>query len=209
MATPRVLTSFSKAPDASLKIVGIGVIQGLTGNPAFPNPLVPLATLQTAIDEFSDALSDQAQGGTVATARKKDKRVALVTLLRKQAGYVEDNCGGNLATLLSSGFAAASTSHTRTALAKPSAMRIVNGNSGQLLVKIKPVANAKCYELRYAVVGADGSIGPWQNGGLGTNSRALALNNLTPGTVYTIQVRAIGGATGHSDWCDASSHMSL
>ena len=174
------------------------------------NPLVPLAALQMAIDEFSEALSAQAQGGTVATARKKSKREVLVTLLRKLAGYVEDNCGGSLTVLLSSGFTAISTSHTRSALVKPHITRIMNGcYSGQLLVKINPSPNAKCYELRYATVGSDGSIGPWQNGGLCTNSRALALNKLTPGTNYMVEVRAIGGATGYSDWCDATSHMSL
>lgn len=209
MANPRVLISFSKTVDNSLAEFAGAVLQGLTGNSAFPNPPVSLTALRDGITEYTEALVAQVQGGTMATAHKKKKRAALVTLLRKLARYVEDNCDGNLATLLSSGFTAASTSHTRTALAKPRAMRIVNGNSGQLLVRIKPCANAKCYELRYAVVGADGAAGPWQSGGLATNSRALALNNLTPGTTYIIEVRAIGGTTGYSDWCDASSRMSM
>jgi len=42
-----------------------------------------------------------------------------------------------------------------------------------------------------------------------TNSRSMPLNNLIPGTNYTVQVRAIGGSTGYSDWSDAVSHMSL
>ena len=51
--------------------------------------------------------------------------------------------------------------------------------------------------------------GPWQSGGLFTNSRSMPLNGLTPGTNYTVQVRAIGGSTGYSDWSDPVSHMSL
>jgi len=35
------------------------------------------------------------------------------------------------------------------------------------------------------------------------------MTNLTPGTTYNVQVRAIGGSTGYSDWSDPSSHMSL
>ena len=123
---------------------------------------------------------------------------------------VEDNCAGNLATLLSSGFTAVKTSHAQTPLAAPFILCLRNGHTGQLLVKLrKPIAHAKCYEFRYAAIGADGSVGPWQSGGLITSSRALALNGLTPGTSYIVQVRAIGGSTGYSDWSDATSHMSL
>ena len=36
-----------------------------------------------------------------------------------------------------------------------------------------------------------------------------AINGLTAGTNYSIEVRAIGGSTGYSDWSDPVSHMSL
>ena len=210
MANPRVLTSFTKATDDSLKVTAGSVLNGLTGNPVFPNPTVSLTTLETAITDFSDALVEQEQGGSMATAAKKNKRETLVRILRRLASYVEDNCDGNLAALLSSGFAAASTSRVQAHLAAPFILRLLNGNTGQLLVKLrKPIANAKCYELRYAAVGADGTPGPWQNGGLNSNSRALALNGLTPGTMYNVQIRAIGGSTGQSDWSPITSHMSL
>ena len=35
------------------------------------------------------------------------------------------------------------------------------------------------------------------------------MTNLTPGTNYNIQIRAIGGSTGQSDWSALTSHMSL
>ena len=35
----------------------------------------------------------------------------------------------------------------------------------------------------------------------------LLLTDLTPGTVYTVQVRGIGGSKYYSDWSDPSSHM--
>ena len=207
---PRVLVSFDRAADNSLKAFADAIHIGLTGNPSFPNPPVSLSDLQIAITDFSDALVAQEQGGTVATAAKKTKREALVTLMRKLAGYVEDNCNGSLTALLSSGFTAVSTSHTQTPLAVPFIVRSLNGHTGQLLLKLRePIANAKCYELRYAAIGADGTPGPWQNGGLSSNSRGLALNGLTPGTSYNIQVRAIGGSTGQSDWSALTSHMSL
>jgi len=51
--------------------------------------------------------------------------------------------------------------------------------------------------------------GAWQSGGLFTNSRSMPLNGLTPGTNYSLDVRAVGGSTGYSDWSDPVSHMSM
>ena len=110
------------------------------------------------------------------------------------------------ATLLASGFDAVSTSRALTA---PSITDILNGNSGQLLPRITAVANARCYEVRYAAIGPNGAPGPWQNGGLFTSSRAINIGGLTPGTSYSFQVRAVGGSTGYSDWSDPVSHMSM
>ena len=42
-----------------------------------------------------------------------------------------------------------------------------------------------------------------------TNSRAVPINGLTPGTTYVVEIRAIGGSTGYSDWSNAVAHMSL
>jgi hypothetical protein len=41
------------------------------------------------------------------------------------------------------------------------------------------------------------------------DSQHITFDGLTPGTVYTIEVRAIGGSTGQSDWSDPSSHMAM
>jgi len=77
-----------------------------------------------------------------------------------------------------------------------------NGNTGQLVARVKPVINARCYEVRFAALNDSGTPGPWQNGGLFTDSRAMTFNTLTPGTTYSVQSRAIGGSTGYSDWSD-------
>jgi hypothetical protein len=37
----------------------------------------------------------------------------------------------------------------------------------------------------------------------------VLLTNLTPGTSYTLQFRAIGGSTGYSDWSDPVAHMAM
>ena len=204
----RVLLGFTTAGDHQLEDTAGAVIKGLTENATYASPPVTLAALQTALTAFSTAIAAQEQGGAAATADKNNKRDTLVGLLRQLAGYVQQNCGNDLAKLLSSGFEAVSASRSQRPLDTPRILSLDNGNTGQLLVKVSPIANAKCYEVRYAAL-TSGTPGQWQSGGLFTNSRAMPVNGLTPGTMYQVQVRAIGGTTGYSDWSDPVSHMSL
>ena len=205
----RVLLGFTNAPDHTLEEVTLAVLENLYGNPAFPAPPVTEAALQTALGAFTAAIAGQAQGGTAATADKENKRETLIGLLRQLAAYVQEKSGNNLATLLSSGFEAVSTNRASVPLEKPLIREVKNGNSGQLITRVGPVKNAKCYELRYAVVAPGGALGAWQSGGLHTNSRSMPLNGLTAGTMYQLEVRVIGGSTGYSDWSDPTNHMSL
>lgn len=205
----RVLLAFSKAPDHLLAETAGTVIKGMTGNPAFPNPPVTMAALTTARDEFSHAVAAQAMGGTLATAEKKNKRAALVHLMRQLAAYVQQVSDNHLETLLTSGFEAASNNSAQSQLEKPIIMGLLNGNSGELVVRVKAVANARCYEARVALVATDGALGPWQSGNYSTTSRSVRINGLTPGGLYEIQIRAIGGSTGTSDWSDPKQHRSL
>ncbi len=205
----RVLLGFTNAPDHSIEETTGEILLHLFGNAAYPTPPVTNAVLTTALTAFTTAIAAQAAGGPAATANKNNKRDALIALLRQLAGYVQGACGNNLATLLSSGFEAVSTNRAQSELSAPAILAIDNGNSGQLLIRVTPIANAKTYEVRHAALAPGGAPGPWQSGGLFTNSRSMSVNDLTPGTTYTFQVRAVGGSTGYSGWSDAVSHMSM
>jgi hypothetical protein len=183
------------------------IIAGLTNNPSFPNPTVDLKVLQTAADDLNAALAAQVHGGTAATAEKNNKMKTLIVLLRKLKHYVEDNCEGDLAVLLSSGFQAAASTRDRSPLANPSILRIDSGNSAELVLKVTPIARAKCYEVRSAAINAGNTLGSWQAAGLFTAARSMRVSNLIPGTAYAFQVRAVGGSTGYSDWSNPVSRM--
>ena len=183
------------------------VITGLTNNPSFPAPTVDLKAVQAAADDLNAALAAQPHGGAAATAEKKNKREVLIALLRKLAHYVEDNCGNDFAVLLSSGFQAAATNRDRSPLANPSILSVDFGNSTELVLKVTPIARAKCYELRSAALGAGNVPGSWQSAGLFTNSRSITMAGLIPGTTYLFQVRAVGGSAGYSDWSNPVSRM--
>jgi len=205
----RVSLAFAKAKDHTVEETASDVLDNLWGNPNFSSIPMPSTVLQTARDVFSQAMADMAQGGTAATADKNNKRAILIGLLRQLAAYVQTESANDLAKLLSSGFQAVSTNHAQEPLPAPHIKAIKPGMSGQFLVTVTAVKNAQNYESRFALIGAGGVPGPWQDGGLSSNSRAIPIEGLTPGQSYTVQVRAVGGSTGHSDWSDPVSHMAM
>jgi len=54
---------------------------------------------------------------------------------------------------------------------------------------------------------ATSANGPWQEAGIVTEARRIVLPGLTPGTIYFVRARAIGGSTGYSEWSVAVSLM--
>jgi hypothetical protein len=205
----RALGGFARKSDVQLITMADAIIAGLTDNPAFPSLPVALKAVQASRDDFSAAVEARPHGGRSATADKNNKRAALIVLLRKLKHYVEDACEDDAAALLSSGFRAAGSTRYRAPLDNPAITGIVFGKkSGELVLKVTPIARARVYYVRSAVV-QDGNVpGPWQDAGLHTDSRAITVTGLTPGTTYCFQVQAVGGATGCSAWSDPVSRMS-
>jgi hypothetical protein len=134
----RIADRFVKQSAEQLVTMAGAIVNGLSNNPAFPAPTVDLKAVQAAADELNAALAAQVHGGTAATAEKKNKQEALISILRKLKHYVEDNCGNDPAVLLSSGFQAASTSRDRSPLAIPSILSVDFGHSAELVLKVTP-----------------------------------------------------------------------
>jgi hypothetical protein len=203
MAT-KVSLGFGKLPDMELDNFAQAIIDAITGNTNYPSPPVTMANLQTAKDDFTTKLSIAQTGGQADTAAKNNSRQNLITILRQQASYVQMICGDDLAKLLTSGFQAQSTNRASVQLAKPESLVIKNGTTGQLVASIAPVKNVNMYEGRIKP-----SDGDWMPSVFTGDSQHITFGGLTPGKNYTIEVRALGGATGQSDWSDPSSHMAM
>lgn len=201
MAT-KVSLGFAKLPDTELDNFAQGVRDALTGNATYPAPPVTIANLQAAIDDFTTKLAAAQMGGAADTAAKNNSRQTLVGLLRQLASYVQMNCNNDMALLLSSGFQAQNVNNAQVPLTQPEGLTIKNGTSGQLVAKVNPVRNTSMYEGRAKADGGD-----WLPSVFTGDSQHIIFDALAPGKTYTIQVRALGGSTGQSDWCDPSSRM--
>lgn len=182
MPNYRTSQVFARLPDAELGNYTQNIITKLTGNASFPKPLVSVADLAKVLDTFTTALAAAAQGGKLATAAKNAAREDLLGALRQEAAYVQSLANDDLPMLLSSGFEAVNTNRTQIPLTKPVIDEIRNDMSTQLAMRVQPVPTARAYEVRLSY-GASG----WQAVGIFTQARSIVLENLTPGTLYTVQ----------------------
>ena len=206
----RVALGFTQQTDHQLEELAGAVLAGMTGNKAYPSPPVDLATLHTALTDFTTAIAAQVTGGKHATSDKNSKRHALIVILRKLASYVQGNCNDDQTVLLSSGFQVPATGVRRPQvnLSKPVFSGVDNGHTTQLVLKVKKDPNARAYDLRIATITGD-TTGPWQGAGVFTGPRVMTVINLTPATKYAFQVRAVGKGNVYSDWSDPVSHMCM
>jgi len=200
----KVSTNFGRLSDTELDNFAQGVIDALTGNATYPTPPVTLANLQAAVDDYTAKMAAAQNGGIADTAAKNNSRNTLEEMLRKVAAYVQMMCNEDPALLLGSGFQMQSTNRSSTPLEKPKGLSIKNGVAGQLVARVEAVKNANMYEGRIKPANGD-----WLPSIFTGDSRRIAFLGLTAGTTYTIEVRALGGSTGQSDWSDPSSHMAM
>jgi hypothetical protein len=200
----KVSLGFTRLPDGGLPPFTANVVTCMTGNARFPDSPVGMAALTGANDYYETKLA-QAEGGSKQdTVEKNQAREVLENLLRQVAAYVQSLAGEDLAMLLSSGFNSTSNNRAQIELPAPVVLAVENPMSQQLALRLGPVQTARAYEVRISY----GTSG-WQGVGVFTQARRIVLGNLTPGTMYDIQARAIGGSTGASGWSDPVSHMAL
>ncbi|HSY41090.1 MAG TPA: fibronectin type III domain-containing protein [Polyangia bacterium] len=198
--TAKPATTFvSESSDVTLAVMIGRILAGMTANPAYPNPLPPLAELAAARDDFIVAVNGNDRGGFAIAARDK-ARGQLEGVARDLSLYVAQHCRGDLVTLLSSGFPARRTRGARTQIAPPTPGELLvrQGRfSGQIVGRCGRVEGALLYQWRYATVQAP-TVYTVTDTGSGLRVR---FEGLVPGTQYLVQVRA-NGRRGSSDWSD-------
>jgi len=185
----------------------IAIYEGLLNNPTYPHPPIDLAGFKTTIDALTSAVSAALNGGKAAIVERDKLRADAIIMARLLGHYVESVAKNDMNKFVSSGFVPAQTGKTPPQpVGVPSIVRIDQGNTGQLLLTIHPVSKARTYEVRYAPVPATGAPSAWTTAVIPSTKPASPVNNLTPGTTYTFQVRAFG-KLGFSDWSSAVQRM--
>jgi hypothetical protein len=183
--------------DADLLATTGGILSAMTGNPHFPSPSPALPVLASALNDFSTALANAADGGKALTVAKNARRAALAVLLRELAAYLQVACKGDLVALASSGFPHQKPHRQPVGnLPAPANVIITFGHhTGELSGSFSPVVGASAYNWRVTTA-AEPEVTV-----LSVQSTAASntFTGLTPGVVYRVQANAVGAA-GPSDW---------
>jgi len=88
-------------------------------------------------------------------------------------------------------------------LPAPQIIAVENGQSGELRARVKADPNSKSFLGR--IKESTGSeFGPSISF---KNSRSIIFKGLKAGVTYVMELCAVGGSTGQSDWSDPASGM--
>jgi hypothetical protein len=138
----------------------------------------------------------------------KKLRSAAEKMYVELAHHVEANCNDDMQTFLLSGFQPKSSTKTPSQPPDvPSFSSVTPGpGTGEMKAKVKKEPRAVSYVMRRGQVPPGG--GPpatWTEQVL-PNSKLVIIGGLTPGTMYSFQVKAVGSA-GTTDWSDPVNRM--
>jgi hypothetical protein len=181
---------------------------GVTGNAAFPNPPVDMAVFKTAIDIYNTLVTQALDGGKKAISAKRKQREVVIKMATQLGHYVEAASNDDLATFNTSGFTqvAAKVRTAPVPLTEAKFSWIDRGpNSGDVVVLPERQTGAIAFDVRYALQGAGGVLGPWTVVTV-AKPRKVTISGLTLAGIYQFQIRALG-VLGYTDWMDPKTFV--
>jgi hypothetical protein len=78
-------------------------------------------------------------------------------------------------------------------------------NSGDVVVQPEKQTGVIAFDVRYALVGAGGALGPSTTVTI-TKPKKVTISGLTMAGVYQFQIRALG-VLGYTDWMDTKTFV--
>jgi hypothetical protein len=177
------------------------IVKGMTGNPSFPSPTPPLATVSQAISDLQVAETAALSRVKGAVATRNEKRTALVALLQQLRTHVQtvaDACPENAPSIIQSAGIAVKKTPVH-------AKRVFAAKAGTVSGTVKVVAEAAArrasYDWEYSTDGGK----TWLTMP-STLQAKTSLSGLTPGATVQFRYRAVT-KTGEGDWSQPTAFM--
>ena len=188
MSYTKVLVNFSTSKYSDLELISKAgfIIEHLTDNPHYPTPIPLFTDLSNSTAQFTTAYLKAKDGSKEDTAVKNSLRVDFEFLLRKIAQYIETDCGGDEATILSAGFDTRKIPEPIGPLDSPTGLMVKYGaNSGEVSVECDVIKNTLMYEFQYTESPVTVNT-VWTN--VSCTKRKVNVNGLSRGVEYIFRV---------------------
>jgi hypothetical protein len=186
----RIVNGVNRLNDDSLEARASQILLAMTGNANFPTPSPTLTVLQTAISDFSIALSKAKAGSDYDKAVKNSKREALIVLIHSLSNYVLFTANGDELVAKSSGFTIAKAPSSGPLVTAATNQKLEDGqNPGELKFSFDKVPGATGYIYGHT----PDPITPssiWKT--LPGTTRKTVFTGLESGERYWCRVMAIG-----------------
>jgi hypothetical protein len=209
----RILVGWGRMPVNDFYIFARNICTSISGKPAlFPKSPVDLAAMKSELQRFGSVISQASYGDSTLIVKRDSLRTEIHVMLRELAHYVEYLCNietdrsTQMLIVAQSGFEAMSSTAAAETLLSTRIIGIENPRTGVLRLRYRTAGRkARFYEVRMAVKGtSDPDSWPIRRF---TNAKDGGLyESLTPGTVYTFQVRVFS-TLGHGEWSNGVSKM--
>jgi len=179
------------------KIVqGTAIRAGLTNNPAFPNPSLPLATFDALVNTLNAkrVSRDEAfEAARAATADLHAAERAYDQAVSQLGAYAEGVVGADVQKLEAVGFALRKTPEPILGLDMVTDLKLTsNSYSGVLFARWKPLRGAKSYEVQICADPTNETN--WRSIKPSPCSSEM-IENLVPGTKMWVRVRGVARKT--------------
>lgn len=199
---PKANTYFNHYDNANLVTQGQNVVNGMTTSVAdFPTPPISLVDLQSAVGNYSTALSLSMGGSKQQRTAMRAARTLLKNNLRQTCNYVNQVIYDDIAAgtsysdaqdlITGTGFQLSLDPTPAGPLAKPTVRTYGSPQIGQLYVLLEKLVGAKTYQMNIGLAGSDQST--WKVYTF-PNTR-MTLPGLTSGQQYQFMLMGVGAST--------------
>ena len=198
----RVAMIFNRLTADQLVSAGTAVVTAVDGNSKLPTLPVSIADLKTGLQNLSASVAAAQDGGSKAINERNKQRKAFVSMLKKEAMYVEEMAGTDPTVITNAGFQVMTGPTPVAPLNKPVIQKLVQKGTGQQQIFVGPQAGTRMIEIQSGEPGPNNTPpANWTTIQVPSARPAPVVNNLIPGKVYIFQVRAYGksGWTEYSD----------
>ena len=203
MAT--LVRRFSRLSPLDLVARSLFIEQRLTGNPAFSDLAAAILVVSAKREALEQAITDAADGGRTAIARRRAAQQEHFAELNKLADRVSSIAGSDPVLIQDGGFFIRSTRSGIVEIPPPLKLRArLRDHKGEVLLDWATTPGASLYVIQHNGVSPD-DASAWKDVGETTRIRHV-VKGLASAQEHWFRVRATG-TKGSSPWSDVAHSL--